>query len=241
LKSAPSSLARRLKDSAFLVIVFVILLAAGTAGAAKLITGKEIANHSITGKDIKKKSLPLSVLKTTPAGKPGPKGDKGDKGDPGAIGSIGPEGEVGPAAITEIIPLEGPIQSTIESTGELEFLGQPATIIVTGGELGQVTGTASIGTTEGPIDDPEKFGVTICVGAEGVIFTLNEEEEEDGEFGVSPEIAGRTAVTVSSGFFVSEEVEGFLEAEIGPCVFNDTGKDLNDNDRLYGTVTVASG
>jgi hypothetical protein len=246
MKPGSSSLARRLKDSAFLIVVFAILLAAATAGAAKLITGKEIKNHSITGKDVKKKSLPLSVLKTTPVGKQGPKGAagakgaQGPKGDSGLIGATGPEGEVGPAAITEITPIKGDIPSEVTPAAELKYLGPPATIIVAGGDLGQVTATASIGSTEGPIDDSTDFGVTICAGEPGELFPLFEEEEETGEYGVSPVIAGRAAVTVSSGFFVEADPEELFEAEIGICVFNDTGKKLDDNDRVYGSVTVAA-
>ena len=70
MKSTLSSLARRLKDSTFVIVVAVVLLAAGTATAAKLITGKDIKDHSITGKDIKKGSLPLSVLKGTASDRP---------------------------------------------------------------------------------------------------------------------------------------------------------------------------
>jgi hypothetical protein len=251
-----SALAARLKGSAPWVVAFVALLSLGTATAAKLITGREIANHTITGKDVKKKSLPLSVLTTKPKGLPGPAGAKGapgakgatgGKGDAGDIGALGPEGkegEVGPAAIQEIQPLEGPIAAEIPPDPEPKFIGTPATIEVTGGDRGQVTATVSIGTTEGPIDDPAKFGMSICVGGEEEIFPIYEEDEkEEGgkktTFGISPEISGRTAVTLASGFFVSEEVIEPILAEIGPCVLNQTTAKLDDNDRIRGTVTVA--
>ena len=52
--------------------------------AAKLITGKDIKDHSITGKDIKKASIPLSALRTAagPPGRAGPKALRA-KGSPG--------------------------------------------------------------------------------------------------------------------------------------------------------------
>jgi hypothetical protein len=232
-------MAQRIKSPLLLTVLIVVLLSVGVAGAAKLITGKDIANHSITGKDIKKRSLPLSVLKATPAGTPGPPGATGAKGDPGPPGKIGLEGEVGPSAITEVQSLTGPIAETTPGT-QLKFLGKPAEILVDDGYRGTVNATVSIGSTEGTIDDTAEFGVTICVSIEGEpVISLDADQEASGEFGVSPVISQRTAVNVSSGFFV-EASEPFL-AEIGPCVFNDVGKKLDDNDRVSGSVVVAAG
>ena len=62
-------MSRRIKSPLVLGALIVLSLSVGVAGAAKLITGKDIKDHSITGKDIKKGSLPLSVLKgKLPAG-----------------------------------------------------------------------------------------------------------------------------------------------------------------------------
>jgi hypothetical protein len=248
MKSGMSSVARRLKGSALLVVVFIVLLSIGTATAAKLITGRDIADHSITGKDIKRRSLPLSVLKTTPTGAPGvpgvkgalgAKGAAGAKGDPGEIGVMGPEGEAGPSAITEVQTLGGPIADTNPGTA-LKFLGKPAEIVVFDGDRGTINATVSIGSTEGTIDDETEFGVTVCVSIEGEPpITVDESQETSGEYGVSPTISQRTAVNVSTGFFV-EATEPFF-AEVGPCVYNNTGKKLNDNDRVSGFVVLAAG
>src|SRR6476646_8142416 len=122
MKSTLSSLVRRLKDSTFLIVVTVSLLAAGTATAAKLITGKDIKNHSITGQDIKKGSLPLSVLK----GKP-PTGQQGPKGEAGIVGAKGSTGPAGLSAITEVFSMGGPIASSITAS-TLTFVGEPAEV-----------------------------------------------------------------------------------------------------------------
>jgi hypothetical protein len=249
-----SSLRRGVRGSTLLVIVLVVLVSIGTATAAKLITGKEIADHSITGKDIRRKSLPLSVLRATAAGPPGapgakgapgPKGATGERGEVGEIGPLGAEGEVGPSAITEIAPLNSPIATEIASSAQFGFVGTPATILVTEGSLGQVTGTVTIGSTEGTIDSKIDFALTVCVAVEGGPITPleTEEEEKTGKVGISPTLTQneRTAVVVSSGFFVSGEFEGFLEAEIGPCLMNGTGKKLDDNSRVLGEVVVGSG
>jgi hypothetical protein len=235
-----------------MIAVIVVLLSIGSATAAKLITGREIANHSITGADVKRKSLPLSVLKTKPRGTPGPQGPKGAagpqgpkgaagaKGDPGEIGVIGPEGEPGPSAITEVETLAGPIADTTPGE-QLKFLGQPAELLVFDGDRGTINATVSIASTEGTIDDEAEFGVTVCVSIEGEPpETVDPSQEVSGEYGVSPTIPKeqRTAVNVSTGFFV-EAPEPFF-VEVGPCVFNNTGKKLDDNDRVAGFVVVAS-
>jgi len=85
----------------------LVLGIAATAGAARLLTGKDIKNGSLTGADLRNGSLgakefsdsaldQLSVRGPAgpngPAGGAGPKGDtgpqgpKGEKGDPGGVG-----------------------------------------------------------------------------------------------------------------------------------------------------------
>jgi hypothetical protein len=244
LNSAPSSLARRLKDSAFLVVVFVILLAAATAGAAKLITGKDIANHSITGKDVKKKSLPLSVLKTKPT--PGAKGATGAKGDPGLKGDLGPEGPAGPFSVTTVFTLSSPIAANVAADPGPKFLGEPAELELFVGDRGAISASVTVGTTDLEIDDTEKFALTICFQEEGgsiEVLPLPEEEEED--FGASPTIHEdeRTTVTVGSGFFLGgepEEEEFPFFVLVGPCVVNDTASDLNNNDRVEGSIWISA-
>ncbi|HWT95507.1 MAG TPA: hypothetical protein VN238_21095 [Solirubrobacteraceae bacterium] len=101
-----------LKLAAFAMVA--ALLTAGSATAAKLITGKQIANGSITAADIKKNSLKAdrlapSLRKSMTAGKAGadgkvgpagPQGPAGPKGDTGAQGEPGPKGDRGPSAGT---------------------------------------------------------------------------------------------------------------------------------------------
>lgn len=62
--------------------------AAGTAGAAKLITGKQIKDGSIETRDLSKKAR--AALK-------GATGKTGAAGAPGAAGAVGPAGPAGPA------------------------------------------------------------------------------------------------------------------------------------------------
>ena len=46
--------------------------------------------------------------------------------------------------------------------------------------------------------------------------------------------------TVSSGFFVSGPAGESFTALLGPCVLNETGTALNDNDRAMGYVMVSA-
>jgi hypothetical protein len=63
------------------VCLFVLL--GGTAVAAIKITGKNVQNGSLTGKDIKKHSVKLNRLRgSLPAGPQGPKGDAGPSSGP---------------------------------------------------------------------------------------------------------------------------------------------------------------
>jgi hypothetical protein len=235
---------QRIKSPLLLSALIVILLSVGVAGAAKLITGKDVKDHSITGKDIKKGSLPLSVLKNPasgPAGPPGQKGAQGPKGQPGATGLPGP---VGPAAITEIATLNSPIATEIAPSAQFGFVGTPATIVVGSGDLGQVTGTVTLGSSEGTIESTVDFHLTICIKFEGAPIAplVTKEENDTGKIGLSPTLPQneRTAATVASGFAIVGEFEGLVEAEVGPCLINATTKKLDHNGRLTGTVLVAA-
>ncbi len=234
MKSTLSSLVRRLKDSTFLIVVTVALLAAGTATAAKLITGKDIKNHSITGQDIKKGSLPLSVLK----GKL-PTGQQGPKGEAGIVGAKGSTGPAGLSAITEVFSMGGPIAASVPSGSSLAFLGEPAEVTVFTGDQGLIEATVTVGTSVEDIDDTLKFALTICVGEGSEIEAIDEETKE---LRVSPTIAKdqRVTTTVSSGFFVSGPAGESFTAKLGPCVLNETGTALNDNDRAMGYVMVSA-
>jgi hypothetical protein len=82
-------------------LAFVMLLAlvgAGTATAAKMITGEEIANHTITGLDVEKRSLGKKHLTVgARAALKGAVGPAGPAGPAGAAGPQGPQGDAGSA------------------------------------------------------------------------------------------------------------------------------------------------
>src|SRR5215207_1883051 len=96
----------RHRPSSAMVIACLALSIAlgGTASAAVLITGKQVKDGSIAGRDVKNASLGKNKLSATAlsslTGERGPAGPQGPKGDPGQAGPKGDSGEQGPAGRT---------------------------------------------------------------------------------------------------------------------------------------------
>ena len=97
----------------------LVLVTGGTAGAAKLLTGKDIKDNSITSADVRDRSLTPADFNGSvvgpagpagPQGAPGTPGAPGPKGDTGAIGPVGPAGPAGPIGPTGISGYELRIQ-----------------------------------------------------------------------------------------------------------------------------------
>jgi len=102
-----SKLRNRL-TAAHLIAVIALFFAVGgpsfaadaVSHAARLITGKQIKDSSITTKDVRNGSLLKKDFKAgqLPAGAQGAQGPQGPKGDPGAKGETGPKGDAGQPA-----------------------------------------------------------------------------------------------------------------------------------------------
>jgi Collagen triple helix repeat (20 copies) len=106
------------RPSPAMAVAIVALLAgfSGSATAALVTTGKQIKDGTVTGKDVKNRTLGTKKLSTKaitslkgqrgPAGPQGPKGEagvqgaQGLKGDTGAAGPQGPKGDTGVAQTT---------------------------------------------------------------------------------------------------------------------------------------------
>ena len=106
------SIIKRLSRRHTTAVAYLALFAAlgGSAYAAVTVTGKNIKDGTVTGRDIKNRSLGTNKLSTKavsslaghpgPAGPQGPSGPKGEPGPTGPIGQAGPKGdkgETGPA------------------------------------------------------------------------------------------------------------------------------------------------
>jgi hypothetical protein len=88
---------RRLTYSNVTATLALFIALGGTSYAAVKITGRNVVDGSLTGKDIKKKSVSLDRLRTVPKGAQGPQGVAGPQGVTGLKGDPGPAGERGPA------------------------------------------------------------------------------------------------------------------------------------------------
>jgi collagen triple helix repeat protein len=78
------------------IVVALVVAGAGSATAAKLITGKQIKDHSIAAKDLKKGVLTAGPTGPAgPAGAPGKDGAAGPAGKDGAPGANGTNGKDG--------------------------------------------------------------------------------------------------------------------------------------------------
>ena len=96
------SIFKRLLGRHGTVVAYLALFAAlgGSAYAAVTVTGKNIKDGTVTGKDVRNRSLGTSKLSASAvsslAGKPGPAGPQGSAGPAGPVGEIGPVGPAGP-------------------------------------------------------------------------------------------------------------------------------------------------
>ncbi len=86
-------------------LALLIAVSGGTAyAAAKLITGKQIAKHTISAANIKDKSLTSALFKKGTL-KTGPRGVTGATGAAGAAGPAGPAGPAGTAVAYGVLTL----------------------------------------------------------------------------------------------------------------------------------------
>jgi hypothetical protein len=127
-----------------LVCITALVVSAATATAASLITGKNVKNGSLTGADVKSKSLPLGDLSkgtqalikkggttlpgsTTPGnqGEHGQNGANGANGAPGANGANGSNGANGANGAAAVGPHWGAINRNTIKTGIADLRNGP--------------------------------------------------------------------------------------------------------------------
>jgi hypothetical protein len=152
-----------------------VLLLAGTAlaasttaaGAAGLITGKQIQDGSLTGKDVKNSSLTgvdIRDASLTAAdfggpltGQPGPQGPRGQQGPAGPAGAAGQAGPTGPVGSTGL----GYVTEGRDIAGKKVLSWQadcPATHKAVGGGVSATTAAALDMLESAPILDQNGVG-----------------------------------------------------------------------------------
>src|SRR4051794_16971826 len=147
------------RPSMVVAVIALVLAVAGTAVAAKLITGKQIKNGALTLLDFK--ASERAKLRG-PSGLPGTPGPTGGSGLPGATGAKGATGASGPkgatgaagtnAAITAFHAQAG-VPTTLPSTNTFSFLGVPVSgVVVSASDTLYLTGSVGLGSTAGATD-----------------------------------------------------------------------------------------
>ena len=116
---------RRLARRHTTAVAYLALFAAlgGSAYAAVTVTGKQIQDGTITGKDVKNRSLGAAKLSASalgslagergPAGPQGPAGSKGDPGKQGPTGPAGATGAQGPQGAAGVTNIEYRVSSGV--------------------------------------------------------------------------------------------------------------------------------
>ena len=123
---------RRLRPSPALVVAIVALCVAftGTATAALVMTGKQIKDGTVTGKDVKNRTLGTNKLSKKavsslkgqhgPAGPQGPRGEAGIQGVQGPKGDAGAQGPKGDTGVAHVTTRTSGIAFTASGAGEFK-------------------------------------------------------------------------------------------------------------------------
>lgn len=208
------------------VVLAVISALAGTATAARLLTGADIKNGSLTGKDVKDRSIAAVDLKPG-ALKAGPAGPLGQTGPVGPRGPEGPEGADGSSGVVQTGGFSGSV-GVVASGGTATFLAPRATVSVASGQHLTASAAVELGISSGgPLSGA--VGVFLCyksVGSSAVEGVIGGQ--------AIPEITTiRSSVAIAG-----TKVVGAGEMEVGVCVNNDTGQAFDDNGSVNGYVQV---
>ena len=145
------SILRRLLRRHTTAVAYLALFAAlgGSAYAAVTVTGNNIKDGTVTGRDVKNRSLGTNKLSAGalssltgqrgPAGAQGPRGERGAQGPVGPIGATGPKGETGPAGPAGAQGPAGPPGPSRISGWEYRVSSPGISIPPNDADFGQVT------------------------------------------------------------------------------------------------------
>ena len=106
------------RPGVLLGIVAVVLAMTGSAFAASKITGAQIKDGTLTGRDLKNRSIGSSKLDGTALAEL--EGPQGASGPAGPTGPSGPAGPAGPSAVGGLTPV---------TSAQVSFAGQYATTV----------------------------------------------------------------------------------------------------------------
>jgi hypothetical protein len=167
---------------ALAIVLGLVVASAATAGASKLITGKQIKNGSIGMKDLSK-AVKRELAKGGPAGPQGAAGAQGPAGPKGAAGGAGPTGPAGakgdrgdPGPFPSVLPAGKTLTGVYSVTGVatnpdqyfdmpisfgFRFASAPAVVIV--GADDPAGPEAAAAGCPGDAEDPQADPGKLCV------------------------------------------------------------------------------
>jgi hypothetical protein len=156
----------------------LLLLGAAGATASTLISGKQIKDGTVTGTDVKNKSLTRADFKGSvrgPAGRRGPAGPQGPTGARGPAGATGPAGPPGHTPTITLRTVDGPSVEVPDGSNSVEAdVSCPSGMFATGG--GGVTDGGNATLTDSFTDgDPGTNWVVFYRNTSGTDDTVNAE------------------------------------------------------------------
>ena len=181
---------RRLSGRHTTVVAYLALFAAlgGSAYAAVTVTGKNIKDGTVTGRDVKNRSLGTSKLSASavsslsgqrgpagpegpqgargPVGPTGPIGPRGETGSPGPAGPVGPAGPQGPSGISgyqlAVTPVAQAVTIPVNGSGNVE-VDCPGDMRALGGGVSHypTVGTARV-VESAPLDGGTGWSVRVA-------------------------------------------------------------------------------
>ena len=97
---------RRISPSMLVAVVALVLSCTGGAVAAGYITSAQVKDNSLTGRDIRNRSLTPADFSGSVRGDDGRDGAPGPTGPQGPAGPAGPQGPAGPSAVSALTTSE---------------------------------------------------------------------------------------------------------------------------------------
>ena len=139
------------------LVAVAVLSSATTAGAAAVIDGRDVRDGSLTGADVKNRSLSKKDFRGPVRGAPGPPGPPGAPGARGPQGPPGPAGAAGAPGATNVTVRLGPV-----SMGESTATCDPGERATGGGGFTAAAGGYLFNSTPvaGPGETPTSWSVS---------------------------------------------------------------------------------
>jgi hypothetical protein len=214
-----------------LIAGLIVALVVGTTGAvaASLITGKDIKNGTIAGKDLNKK-LRGKIKKGGTAGAPGTQGPQGQQGPQGPQGPQGQQGQTGATGPRGPAGTPAAPQFTNPNWGQIDrnTIGSPTVVLRSG---------PFVGTTQKPPFGDGSLGITV----NGQPRVASNSDSEAASYGNEVDFAGDSFLDINQvGFRVYTTGENIAAAPTSanmPAIRFEVDPNVAANGSNFSTIT----